>query len=146
MRISTLVHGMLDFTTAAMVATVPRRLGASPALSALLTAKALGVVAYSLCTRYELGLVKALPMRTHLVLDAMTGAGKCVLPLLFSNEPAAVRLWLLGTGVFELFVTLSTDPEPADPDMLPGASGAFVDGLTRATEGTRRQIAAVASV
>jgi hypothetical protein len=146
MRISTLVHGMLDFTTAAMVATVPRRLGASPALSGLLTVKALGVLAYSLCTRYELGLIKALPMRTHLALDAMTGAGKCVLPLLFSNEPAAVRLWLLGTGVFELFVTFSTDPEPANPEMLPGASGTFVDAVTRATEDAHRRLADVAPV
>jgi hypothetical protein len=145
MRIPTVVHGVLDVGTAAMLAAMPRRLGASPALSGLLMGKALGILAYSLCTRYELGLIKVLPMRSHLALDAMAGAGACVLPLLFSNEPAAVRLWLLGTGAFELFATFSTDPEPADPEMVPGASGAFVDAVAGASEAAHRRLAGTAS-
>jgi hypothetical protein len=146
MRIPTLVHGALDFATAAAVMVLPRRLGASPALTMVLTAKALGVLGYSLCTRYELGLVKVLPMRTHLLLDGVTAAGMCALPIVFSNEPAAMRGAMLGMGLFELATTLSTEPEPADPDLLPDASGAVVDRLERLSHDAERRFAGVSPV
>ena len=53
---------------------LPRALGWGDRVTRMLTATAAGTVAYSLMTKYEWGLVKVLPMRAHLLLDALSGA------------------------------------------------------------------------
>lgn len=146
MRISTLMHGILDFATAATVMVLPRRLGASPALTTLLTAKAMGTLGYSLMTRYELGLVKLLPMRTHLLLDGVVAASMFALPFVFRREAAPVRAALVGIGLLEALTTLSTEREPGNLDLIPETSSAFVDRLQDMAEEPRRRISEVASV
>jgi hypothetical protein len=61
--ISTKAHGFLDYMTAGLLVTLPRALGWSTCATRLLDASAAGTVAYSLLTQYELGVVKALPMK-----------------------------------------------------------------------------------
>jgi hypothetical protein len=106
--ISTKVHGVLDYTTGATLLALPRILGLSDTVRTLLTAAALGTAVYSVVTRYELGLIKLLPMKAHLVMDAMSGLAFCGAPLLLPDEDDETKALLVGIGVFELAVTALT--------------------------------------
>lgn len=104
-------HGYLDYLTAGALLVLPKALGLSPKVTALMQGAALGTVAYSLATRYELGLVKALPMKTHLALDALSGAGFIAAGALL-DEPESTRGLLGAIGAFELGAALTTQTEP----------------------------------
>ena len=67
--LSTRTHGVVDYLTAGTLLALPRAMGWGDRVTNLLTGAALGTVAYSLLTRYELGAVKVLPMKAHLALD-----------------------------------------------------------------------------
>lgn len=110
--ISTRTHGVLDYLTAGALFALPRALGWSDRVTGLLTGAAVGTVGYSLLTRYELGVVKVLPMRAHLVLDALSGAALCAAPLLLPDEDDEVKQALVGLGLFELAASALTRPEP----------------------------------
>ena len=111
--ISTKTHGVLDYLTAGTLLALPRALGWSPSVTKLLTGAAAGTIAYSRLTRYELGVVRVLPMTGHLTLDALSGALICAAPALLRDEDAAVSAALVGIGAFELGAALATEPAPA---------------------------------
>ena len=111
--VSTKTHGILDYLTAGTLLAAPRALGWSRSVTRLLTGAACGTIAYSVLTRYELGLVRVLPMTAHLTLDAMSGALMCAAPALLKDEDAAVSAALVGIGAFELGAALATKTEPA---------------------------------
>ena len=110
---STRMHGVLDYLTAGTLLTLPRALGWSQGVTRLLTNAGIGTVGYSLLTRYELGLIKVLPMQGHLILDAMSGAMLCGAPLLFRDEDTSVKGALIALGLFELTAALTTETEPS---------------------------------
>ena len=110
---STQTHGLLDYLTAGTLFTLPRALGWSEGVTRLLTNAALGTVGYSLLTRYELGLIKVLPMTGHLILEGMSGAMLCAAPFLLLDEDPDVSGTLVALGLFEIFVTLTTETEPS---------------------------------
>src|SRR5215207_9428687 len=66
-------HGVLDYLTAGTLLVMPQALGWSENVSRLLTTAAVGTIAYSLLTRYELGAFRVLPVETHLALDSLNG-------------------------------------------------------------------------
>ncbi len=109
--ISTRVHGILDYLTAATLPALPRMLGWSKGVNRLLSGAAFGTLLYSILTRYELGLFKLLPMRIHLMLDAMSGILLCASPLFFPDEEREVRASLVGLGLFEIAAALLTERE-----------------------------------
>src|SRR4051812_45098498 len=109
--ISTRTHGVLDYLTAGALIALPRAMGWSRRVTGLLTGAAALHVGYSLVTNYELGLVRLLPMRAHLAMDAVAGAALAAAPLMMDDEPDEVRAALLGIGLFELATTFSTDPD-----------------------------------
>jgi hypothetical protein len=106
---STKTHGILDFATAGTLVALPRMLGWDKTVTSVMTTAAIGTVVYSLVTKYEFGLVKLLPMKGHLALDAMSGAMFCGAPLLFPDEDTSVKAILVGLGVFELIAATTTD-------------------------------------
>ena len=110
--ISTRTHGVLDYLSVGTLLAVPRALGWGPRVTNLLTGAAVGTLAYSLLTRYELGLVKVLPMPAHLALDAIQGALTCAAPALLPDEDGSVAVALVGLGVFELGAALTTKTRP----------------------------------
>lgn len=112
--IPTRVHGVLDLLTAGTMLTLPRALGWSGNATRLLTDAAVGTIGYSLMTRYEMGLVKLLPMKAHLGLDAACGAALCAAPLLLPDEPDEVKQTLVGLGLFELAAAMATKTESAE--------------------------------
>ena len=110
---STKMHGVIDYLSVGTLLTLPRALGWSEQVTRTLTGAAVGTLAYSLLTRYELGLVKALPMKGHLILDGMSGVTMLGAPLMFPDEDSDVTWTIAGFGVFELAASLLTETEPA---------------------------------
>lgn len=109
---STRVHGMLDYGAAILLILVPRLLNLPGDVTTLLTVLGLGVIVYSLITRYELSLAKLLPMVVHLAIDGLAGLLLLVLAVWYSlnNADTAVWLTLLIFGLLELGAALMTDP------------------------------------
>lgn len=103
--ISTKAHGFLDYMTAGLLVTLPRAMGWSNCVTRLLDASAATTVVYSLLTRYEMGVVKALPMKAHLAIDAVQGGALIGAAAFMEDEDPEVRATLAALGVFELGVT-----------------------------------------
>lgn len=110
---STKTHGILDYLTAGTMFTLPRMLGWSENVTRVLDIAALGTLGYSLLTSYELGAAKVLPMKTHLLLDGMSGVVFCGAPALFPNEDASVVRTLVAMGLFEIAASLTTETTPS---------------------------------
>jgi hypothetical protein len=109
--ISTTTHGAIDYTTAGMLAGLPRAFGWNRRATNLLTGSAIGIVGYSLMTDYELGLFKLLPMKTHLALDTVSAAAMLAAPMICKERKTA-NMAMIGIGLFELTVTLLTKTRP----------------------------------
>ncbi|HZN63887.1 MAG TPA: hypothetical protein VFB66_01205 [Tepidisphaeraceae bacterium] len=110
--ISTKVHGVLDYVTAAFLHTLPRAMGWSRQVTAVLDGAGAAATAYSLVTKYELSAAKVLPMPAHLTMDAISGAGLIGAALLLDDEDPEVRATLAGIGAFEIAVAMLTHPVP----------------------------------
>lgn len=112
--VPTKTHGLLDYLSVGTLLLAPRALGWGSRATNLATGAALGTLAYSLLTRYELGAKKLLPVPVHLALDAASGALFCAAPALLSEEDGSVGAALVGFGAFELAAALLTETEPPD--------------------------------
>ncbi|QIN77919.1 hypothetical protein GBA65_04615 [Rubrobacter marinus] len=93
--IPTQVHAVLDYVTGGALVAAPRLLGMHGTTAGKVLDLAGGIAtAQSLLTDYELGLVKVIPMRTHLTLDAASGALVAASPWLFGFAGNGRRYWL----------------------------------------------------
>ena len=110
--IPTKVHGVLDYP--AFLHTLPRVMGWSRQVTATLDAAGASATAYSLMTDYELGAVKALPMRVHLALDALGGTALAAAPWVSGEAKRGLRYWLPHAlvGSSELALAFLTKTEP----------------------------------
>ncbi|MCC7446921.1 MAG: hypothetical protein IT324_05855 [Anaerolineae bacterium] len=115
-KIPSEVHGVLDYMTGGLLIALPRLLRWPARMTNLVTGVALGHMAYSLMTNYELGLFKTLPFKTHLAIDVVAGAMFAAAPLLFKDEDTSITATMMGLGVYELAVTAMTNPEPYQED------------------------------
>lgn len=120
--ISTKTHGILDYVLGALLIVAPWLLGfnqggAETWVPVMLGA---GVILYSLFTRYELGVVKVIPMSGHLTLDFIGGALLAASPWLFGFSQIVSTPHLV-LGLLEMGAALTTSTQP---------------GLARATHGT----------
>lgn len=108
------MHGALDYSYAAAIAASPNLFGFSDAPTPTLLMRILGgsVLLTSLCTRYELGLIKVLPFKLHLAGDALSGLFAIAAPFLlgFSGNKRA-RNTCIGFGVLALVVEQLTQPD-----------------------------------
>src|SRR4051812_41891653 len=79
------VHGMIDYAVAALLVLAPWLIGFSDVRRATAVTVGFGVVAflYSVFTDYELGLIRRLPMRVHLLIDVFWSLALIVSPWLF---------------------------------------------------------------
>jgi hypothetical protein len=95
--ISTKTHGILDYTLAPTLAFAPQAFGFKGSGPSSTIARVHGVtaMAYSSLTKYELGVYPVLPMKTHLVLDAVMSGFLAASPwLLGFGKARKKRTWL----------------------------------------------------
>src|SRR4051812_29418539 len=111
-RISTQTHGTIDYAFSAVVAWLPKLLGMERKTTALLEANAGIAALYSAATNYEKGIVKVLPMKAHLTLDALSGGMMVGAAMMLEDESPRNRALIAGLGLFEIAAAVMTDPVP----------------------------------
>lgn len=109
---STKTHGVLDYLTAGQLLLLPPMLGWDRRVTRLVQGMGVATALYSLVTRYELGLIKLVPMPVHLAVDVLSGLSFCAAAAVLQDEPSSVRATLASIGVFELVAGLSTETQP----------------------------------
>jgi hypothetical protein len=112
--IPTRFHGVLDYLMGFLLIAAPWLLGFAAGGAETWVPVILGasVLVYSLFTRYELGLVKAIPMSTHLTLDLAGGLLLAVSPWLFGFSHLVWAPHLI-FGLLEAGASLMTETQPA---------------------------------
>jgi hypothetical protein len=140
--ISTRTHGILDYLTAAKLATLPGMLGFSERTTRALQMMAIGKLCYSMLTDNELGLVRLLPMKAHLAMDALNGVALAALPYLLDEDDAAARAVCIGAGLMELSSAAMTQTQPSARNYPREAARGTRRIARRATRRTREMIGA----
>src|SRR5215211_4198542 len=120
-KMPTRLHGVVDYVVGAALTILPRALGWRGAPARLVEGAGAGAIAYSMITNYELGVVKALPMKAHLAMDALSGGMLIGAAAILDDEDDDVRATLVGIGLFEIAAALtsqttSTTEMAIDPD------------------------------
>ena len=94
--IPTGVHGILDYLASGTNLIFPKMLGLEDTSWAAIIPRIDGAAGatYSLITDYELGVLKVVPMPTHLAFDAAKGIFMASSPWLFGFAKNGIRYWL----------------------------------------------------
>jgi hypothetical protein len=122
--ITSKVHGLLDYVTGAQLQLAPdRSLRVAGAVHA----------GYSLFTDYELGVVRAIPYRVHLALDALWTVGVAATPFVTRSKR---RLPHLAIAAWEAASLLMSETEARDkaPERVRAANE--YDAAERVTAGS----------
>jgi hypothetical protein len=126
-------HAVMDYIMGIVLIASPWILGFADHGSARLSAMAVGILMLimSLCTNYEGGIIRIIPMGTHLMMDVLAGIFLVLSPWLldFRDQVYIPHLIL---GLLEIGAALCTrkDPEPA-PGTTRNRQTAFTDGNIR---------------
>ncbi|MEO6942518.1 MAG: hypothetical protein ABI238_04435, partial [Terrimesophilobacter sp.] len=115
--IPTKVHGVLDYVVAIALILAPWIFGFSGVGGAAVIIPivlGIGLFLYSLLTRYELGLMKLIPMPVHLVFDLVASLFLIASPFLFGFVNQAPNAWLphIVVGVAVIAVVAFSQPAP----------------------------------
>ena len=108
------LHGVVDYQAATTLITAfPRIVGLSGTRSGR-QIRVAGAIhgAYSTMTDYPLGIVRAIPFRAHLALDAIGAVALGVTPFVTGEFRKGARHWAphVGLMAFELMSLAMTDP------------------------------------
>lgn len=104
----TLIHGMLDYLVGLIVIIMPFALGLQGVRQWTLVLLGMLVILYSALTDYELGLVRFLRVRFHLLMDALFGIAMLLTPWAL-NFPADTRWPNYLVGAAALILVAVTD-------------------------------------
>ncbi len=96
LRISTLVHGVIDYVVGAGLIAAPEAIGLTADAAATNFTRAMGggAIGYALCTDYELGALKLIPMAAHLRVDSGWALGLALGPWVLGFARRGLRFWL----------------------------------------------------
>ena len=111
--IPTRVHGVLDYLVGALLIAAPWLLnfdrgGAETWVPVIL---GIGALVYSFLTNYELGIIRRIPVGTHLGLDVVSGVLLALSPWLFGFSSYVFWPHLI-LGIFEIIAALTTQTTP----------------------------------
>ncbi|WP_276121907.1 SPW repeat domain-containing protein [Pararhizobium qamdonense] len=106
--IPTLFHGMADYVVGFVVMILPFMLGLQDTPRVTLFLLGAIVILYSLGTDYELGAIRFLRIRFHLVLDALFGVAMLAAPWIVSF-PSDARWPVYAIGVLALVLAATTE-------------------------------------
>lgn len=113
--ISRQLHGLItDYPYVALVSTAPETFGFKDSETATTLCRALagGILASSLLTRAEWGLVGGISFKTHLALDVANGVLAAGAPWLFGfSENKRARNFFLVAGAFGIAAGLLSQPK-----------------------------------
>ncbi len=115
--IPTIVHGAADYLAGILLLAAPNIFGFADAGGpAVIIPRIIGVIVLlqSVCTNYELGLVKVLPMKVHLMNDYIAGAFLAASPWLFGFHKDPTNHWMphVFAGLGVLVLTALTEAGP----------------------------------
>jgi hypothetical protein len=112
--IDSTLHGMTDYSVGATLMTVFPKLAGVEGTPAARQIRAAGAIhaGYSTVTDYPLGVVKALPYKAHLALDAIGALALAALPFVTGQYKRGPGQWAphVGLSLFELGSLAMTDP------------------------------------
>ena len=114
--ISTQTHGLMDYVSGLGLLMLPRLLNLSKPLSYAVESVAATKLLTTIMTDNETGIVRKIPMKGHLVLDAVNGAALCALPFIMGDddEDQMATMALVGMGVNEIMLATTTQTTPSD--------------------------------
>lgn len=111
----TRIHGLLDYTVAVILIGLPYLVDAwiqgGPAVCVPM-ALGVGTIGYSLLTRYELSVLRVIPMPVHLGLDIASGIVLAASPWVFGFAAITWFPYVL-FGIFEIVAGLVTQTQPS---------------------------------
>ncbi|MGO2683052.1 MAG: SPW repeat domain-containing protein [Microbacterium sp.] len=118
--IPTKVHGILDYLVGIALIAAPWIFGfASVGGAAVVIPIVLGIglIVYSLFTKYEWGPFGFIPMPVHLVFDIVASLFLALSPWIFGFAGEAMNVWLphVVVGVVVIIVVIFSKPQPAEP-------------------------------
>jgi hypothetical protein len=112
--IDSTLHGVVDYAAGATLTTVFPRLAGIEGTRSAGQIRAAGAVhaGYSTLTDYPLGIVKVLPFRAHLALDAIGALGVAATPFVTGQYKEGPDQWVphVALCLFELASLAMTDP------------------------------------
>ena len=115
--ISTKTHAAMDYVLGPTLLAVPNLLGLESSSPSAVAPRAVGLsaIVVNVFTDHELGLAQAIPMRTHLMLDAGSGVALAAVPWLTGEARKGARYWLphLVVGVKEVAFAFLTERQPS---------------------------------
>ena len=111
--ISRQTHAVMDYGYAALVSASPEMMGFKNEETATALCRTVGgaVLASSLMTRYELGLLRVLPFKAHLAFDVAAGLFTIGAPWLFGfSQNRTARNAFLAAGAISVAAGMLTEP------------------------------------
>ena len=121
--IPTKVHGVLDYVVGIALIAAPWLFqfnevgGAAVVIPVVL---GIGLIVYSIFTKYELGIVKVLSMPYHLIIDLLAAAVLALSPFIFGFYDANNdNQWLphVVVGIVVILVVIFSQTQPANDDV-----------------------------
>jgi hypothetical protein len=111
--IDTKTHGYLDYIMGIFLIAAPFlfNLNVDGIESRILYIVGAMALVYSLLTRYELGLIKVIPMNIHLILDIISGLLLAASPWIFGFADIVYAPHLI-LGIIEISAALLTNSKP----------------------------------
>ena len=115
--INTKIHGTLDYLMGILLIVAPWLFGFADGGAAqwVPIILGLGTLLYSLITDYELGLLKVVSMKAHLMIDLLAGIFLAASPWIFGFADE-VYLPHLILGLVEICTSLMTKQHPSNPE------------------------------
>lgn len=120
--IPTKVHGALDYIVGIALILAPwifNFMAVGGAAVIIPMVLGVGLIAYSIFTKYEWGLIKVLGMPYHLIFDVVASLFLALSPWIFgfANQPLNVWLPHVVVGITVILVVIFSQSQPEAPEL-----------------------------